>query len=150
MRAAASRAGRIDLTPDLPRVSPRPLGRFREALARHNARLNANSSDICCSSAKASTPRASDLAQIDIKYPLCNEGIRPQSHEGICELLVTGAQIREPLSLRIAAPYARFIWKSSSFLPDRSSATSHRGCFPRPAQVSPRLLGLRYLGKTLG
>jgi hypothetical protein len=63
-------AARTDLTPDLPGRRLAPFGQLREALARHNARLNANSSDICCSrSIKASKPRKIDSVQIDIKYP---------------------------------------------------------------------------------
>ena len=50
----------------------------------------------------------------------------------------------------LAAPYLRSIRKSSSFLPDRSCATSQRGCFPRPAHVSLRFFGLRYFGTTFG
>jgi hypothetical protein len=38
--------------------------------------------------------------------------------------------------------------KSSSFLPDFSAATSHRGFSPRPAQVSVGFSGLRYFGAT--
>src|SRR6266851_7116057 len=46
--------------------------------------------------------------------------------------------------LRAAA--ALLIANSSSFLPRLSSAVSHRGRAPRPAQVSPS--GLRYFGAT--
>ena len=38
----------IDFTAGLPRLRLTPFGRLREALMRHNARLKANSSDICC------------------------------------------------------------------------------------------------------
>src|ERR1700751_436850 len=58
---------RTDLAPGPPMRRLAPLGQLREALARHNARLNANSSDICCSrSTKASRRREIDLAQNDM------------------------------------------------------------------------------------
>jgi hypothetical protein len=61
---------RTGLTADLPGRRLAPFGQLRDALARHNARLNANSSVICCSrSIKASKPREIDSVQIDIKYP---------------------------------------------------------------------------------
>jgi hypothetical protein len=61
---------RTGLTTDPPGRRLAPFGQLREALARHNARLNANSSVICCSrSIKASKPREIDSVQIDIKYP---------------------------------------------------------------------------------
>jgi hypothetical protein len=126
-----------------------PLGQLREALATHNARLNANNSDICCStSPKASTSRKIDFAETGIKYPHRNGSIKLQNYDGVRTRLVM--RHLRILSLRTAAPYGRFIRKSSSFLPDRSCATSQRGCFPRPAQVSLRFFGLRYLGTTFG
>src|SRR3954465_2707881 len=38
--------------------------------------------------------------------------------------------------------------KSSRFFPFLISAASHRGIAPRPAQVSDRFFGFRYLGAT--
>jgi len=42
------------------------------------------------------------------------------------------------------------IRSSSSLCPDCSAATSHRGCLPRPDQVSVGADGLRYFGRTFG
>ena len=42
------------------------------------------------------------------------------------------------------------IKKSSSFDPDRSAATSQRGCLPRPDHVSVGADGLQYFGRTFG
>jgi len=42
------------------------------------------------------------------------------------------------------------IRKSSSFDPDRSAATSQRGCLPRPDHVSVGADGLKYFGRTFG
>jgi hypothetical protein len=42
------------------------------------------------------------------------------------------------------------IRKSSSLDPDPSAATSQRGCFPRPDQVSVGADGLQYFGRTFG
>src|SRR3954447_23901514 len=49
-----------------------------------------------------------------------------------------GAAIHFPLSMR----------KLSRFLPALISAAIHLGIAPRPAQVSDRFFGLRYLGAT--
>jgi hypothetical protein len=51
---------------------------------------------------------------------------------------------------RRAQAYEGRIRKSSSSLPDLSSAVSQRGCFPRPAQVSPGCAGFLYFGATCG
>src|SRR3954470_23076547 len=48
--------------------------------------------------------------------------------------------------LRLSEIGERLIKKSSSFFPDRSCAVNHRGCFPRPAQVSEGLWGFWYFG----
>ena len=45
---------------------------------------------------------------------------------------------------------AFLILKSLICLPDLSSATSQRGCLPRPDQVSEGWFGLRNFGKTGG
>src|ERR1700722_10126246 len=42
------------------------------------------------------------------------------------------------------------IRNSSSLCPDRSAATSHRGCLPRPDHVSVGTNGLKYFGITFG
>jgi hypothetical protein len=42
------------------------------------------------------------------------------------------------------------IRKSSSFDPDRSAATTQRGCLPRPDHVSAGADGLTYFGRTFG
>src|SRR5215471_8977912 len=42
------------------------------------------------------------------------------------------------------------IRNSSSLCPERSAATSHRGCLPRPDQVSVGTDGLKYFGITFG
>ena len=42
------------------------------------------------------------------------------------------------------------ILNSSRWRPALRAATSHRGCFPLPDQVSDGLSGLKYLGKTFG
>lgn len=56
---------------------------LREALARHNARLSSNSSDICCSrSIKTAILRESDLGQSDMKYPTAMRGTKAQKFEG--------------------------------------------------------------------
>jgi hypothetical protein len=46
--------------------------------------------------------------------------------------------------------FERSIKKSSIFLPALSCATIHRGCLPRPAQVSDGSEGFRNLGTTGG
>src|SRR5205807_940776 len=54
------------------------------------------------------------------------------------------------LAERRPRPDGDWIRKSSSFFPDLSCAVSHRGCFPRPAQVSPGWAGFLYFGNTWG
>ena len=55
---------------------------------------------------------------------------------------------RQHAAYRLLATF--LILKSSIRLPDLSCATTQRGCFPRPDQVSEGLSGFRYLGKTGG
>jgi hypothetical protein len=58
---------------------------------------------------------------------------------------------RRPLrawSFKASSVFA--IRKSSSFCPDWSAATSHRGCLPRPDHVSDGADGLQYFGSTFG
>ena len=66
---------------------------------------------------------------------------RPAHHFCLRRDFFTGARLALAADLWIA--------KSSRFLPALIWAAIHRGMAPRPAHVSERFFGLRYLGATL-
>jgi hypothetical protein len=108
---------RTGLVPEAPRRRLAPLGQLREALARHNARLNANSSDICCSrSTKISRLSENDLALTDINYPTAMGVLDHRTMKVSADFCTFRSQTLGsrrlkfgPSIIRIPAPYARFI-----------------------------------------
>src|SRR3979490_608306 len=60
------------------------------------------------------------------------------------------SEIRHPTPPFARRRFERSIKKSSIFLPALSCVTIHRGCLPRPAQVSDGSEGFRNLGRTGG
>jgi hypothetical protein len=99
-----------DLMPDLPRRRLAPLGQLQEAFSRHNARLNANSSNICCSrSIKASSLRESDWVQTGIKNTPTATGVLNFRTTKVSVHLFGNEPSSSGTSIRIAPLYARFI-----------------------------------------